>query len=141
MLGMEVEGTTSSELATPLSAVELAGRASASDHDCSLHSLSPGIRRPRGTSERRTRGSRTLSMADSSPSALSTRDDSSVAAVSHIAQASARSLEDEPALPPRTLRVSQLDSADLDDALVGMLGSRLAESLDNFGVNAGLFMG
>ena len=35
----------------------------------------------------------------------------------------------------RTMRVSQLDSSDLDDALVGMLGTRVADSLDNFGVS------
>ncbi|KAL7411106.1 Pex12 amino terminal region-domain-containing protein, partial [Mrakia frigida] len=40
------------------------------------------------------------------------------------------------AAPPsiaRTMRVSQLDSSDLDEALVGMLGTRVSDSLDNFG--------
>lgn len=35
----------------------------------------------------------------------------------------------------RTLRVSQLDSSDLDDALVSMLADPLAQSLDHFGVS------
>lgn len=37
--------------------------------------------------------------------------------------------------PSRPLRVSQLDSIDLDDALVGMLGQSVSESLDDFNVS------
>lgn len=34
----------------------------------------------------------------------------------------------------RTMRVSQLDAAELDEALVSMLASKLTDSLDVFGV-------
>jgi hypothetical protein len=37
---------------------------------------------------------------------------------------------------PRVLRVGQLDSSELDDALSSMLSTRVAGSLDNFGVRA-----